>query len=80
MERIVNYDAITFLEASFHWKLELPEVRILTSLFTIINSRPGSVSDRLWILKKYLLSNKVRGPRYKKNNERKIFLEQEGRK
>lgn len=80
MNKRVSYDAITCLEASFHWKMELHVVRVLAGLFIIVNSRPGSVLGILWKLKKYLLSNKAKGLRCKKSYERKTFLEQEGRK
>lgn len=73
--RRVRYDAINYLEASFHSKLQFHKVRILASLFTMTNSRPGSVLEILWICKKYLLNSKVGHPRYEKNYERKIFLE-----
>lgn len=80
MGRRVSYDTIMCLEASFHWRLESHEVRNLAGLFTITNSRPGSVLGIVCILTKYVLSSEVRGPRCKRNYERNAFLEPEGRK
>lgn len=73
-----SYDVMTCLEASFHWELGLQKVKAFGSLVTITNSWPGSVIGTLEILKKYLLSNKVSGPRCKKNYERKHIFRARG--